>query len=88
LLRDLALALEAAARQDRDALAATAQARLTGRIVLVLPIGAAVLAELAQPGLLGGLLTNPISAWLTCLALLLQLIALLAVRRLTGNGIR
>jgi tight adherence protein B len=88
LLRDLALALEAAARQDRDALAATAQARFTARIVLVLPIGAAVLAELAQPGLLAGLLTNPISAWLTCLALLLQLVALFAVRRLTGNVTR
>ena len=37
LLRDLALGLEAAARQDRDAIAATAQARFTARIVLVLP---------------------------------------------------
>ena len=88
LLRDLALALEAAARQDRDALAATAQARFTARIVLVLPIGAAVLAELAQPGLLSGLLSNPISAWLTCLALVLQLVAMFAVRRLTRNVIR
>ena len=50
LLRDLARALEAAARQDRDAIAATAQARFTARIVLVLPVGAALLAELAQPG--------------------------------------
>ena len=69
LLRDLADALEAAARQDRDAIAATAQARFTARIVLALPVGAAVLAELAQPGLLAGLLTNPVCAWLTCLAL-------------------
>ena len=88
LLRDLALALEAAARQDRDALAATAQARFTARIVLVLPAGAAVLAELAQPGLLRGLLANPISAWLTCLALLLQIVALISVRRLTRNVVR
>ena len=88
LLRDLALALEAAARQDRDALVATAQARFTARIVLVLPIGAALLAELAQPGLLSGLLTNPVSAWLTCLALVLQLIALFAVRRLTRSVVR
>ena len=68
LLRDLAAALEAASRQDRDAMAATAQARFTARIVLVLPIGAALLAELAQPGLLATLLTNPVSAWLTFLA--------------------
>jgi tight adherence protein B len=82
LLRDLALGLEAAARQDRDAIAATAQARFTARIVLVLPIGAALLAELAQPGLLAGLAGNPVSAWLACFAVMLQLIALVAVRRL------
>ncbi len=82
LLRDLALALETAARQDRDALAATAQARFTAKIVLTLPVGAALLAELAQPGLIAGLFSNPISAWLTSLALLLQLVALISVRRL------
>jgi tight adherence protein B len=88
LLRDLALGLEAAARQDRDAIAATAQARFTARIVLVLPIGAALIAELAQPGLLAGLAQNPISAWLACFALMLQVIALAAVRRLARNVVR
>jgi tight adherence protein B len=88
LLRDLALGLEAAARQDRDAIAATAQARFTARIVLVLPLGAALIAELAQPGLLAGLAKNPISAWLTCFALMLQAIALVSVRRLARNVVR
>jgi tight adherence protein B len=88
LLRDLAHALEAAARQDRDAIAATAQARFTARIVLVLPIGAAVVAELAQPGLLAGLFGNAVSAWLTCFALLLQVIAIACVRRLARNVVR
>ena len=88
LLRDLAMALESAARQDRDAIAATAQARFTARIVLVLPAGAALLAELAQPGLIKGLFGNPVSTWLTCFALLLQFIALLAVRRLANNVVR
>ena len=88
LLRDLALALETAARQDRDAIAATAQARFTARLVLTLPVGAALLAELAQPGLLAGLFGNPISTWLTCFALILQLIAVAAVRRLARNVIR
>jgi tight adherence protein B len=88
LLRDLASALEAAAGQDRDALAATAQARFTARIVLVLPVGAALLAELAQPGLLMGLFANPISAWLTCLALILQAVASLAVRHLANSVVR
>ena len=50
LLRDLAASLEAAARVDADARAATAQARFTARLVLWLPAGAAVLAELARPG--------------------------------------
>ena len=88
LLRDLAEALEAAARQDRDAIAAIAQARFTARLVLVLPIGAAVLAELARPGLLGGLLTNPISAVLMCLALGFQIVAVGAVGRLTRNVVK
>jgi tight adherence protein B len=88
LLRDLAAALEAASRQDRDAVAATAQARFTARIVLTLPIGAALLAELAQPGLLASLIANPISAWLTFMALLLQIVALAAVRRLSRNVVR
>ena len=88
LLRDPAHALEAAARQDRDAIAATAQARFTARIVLVLPIGAALVAELAQPGLLVGLFANPVSAWLTCFALMLQATALACVRRLARNVVR
>jgi tight adherence protein B len=88
LLRDLATALETAARQDRDAIAATAQARFTARIVLVLPVGAALIAELAQPGLIAGLFTNPVSAWLTSFAVFLQAVALVSVRRLTRNVVR
>jgi tight adherence protein B len=88
LLRDLAEALEAAARQDRDALAAIAQARFTARIVLALPIGAAVIAELARPGLLASLITNPISAILLILALTFQLVAVGAVGRLTRSVVR
>jgi tight adherence protein B len=88
LLRDLAEALEAAARQDRDALAAVAQARFTARIVLVLPIGAALLAELAGPGFIARLVANPVSAFLTCFALVLQVIALACVRRLALQVIR
>jgi tight adherence protein B len=82
LLRDLAAGLEAAARQERDARAATAQARFTARLVVGLPLAAAVLAELASPGFVAGLLANPMSASLTALAALLQATALIAVRRL------
>lgn len=88
LLRELASALEAAARQDRDALAATAQARFTARIVLVLPIGAALLAELASPGFVSRLVADPVSAFLTCFAVALQAIALACVRRLALRVLR
>jgi tight adherence protein B len=82
LLRDQAAALEAADRIGRDARAATAQARFTARLVLVLPAGAAALAELASPGLVTGLLAHPLSVWLVAMAAVLQLTAILAVARL------
>lgn len=82
LLRDQAAALEAADRIGRDARAATAQARFTARLVLVLPAGAAALAELASPGLVAGLLAHPLSVWLVAIAAVLQVTAILAVARL------
>jgi tight adherence protein B len=82
LLRDQAAALEAAERIERDARAATAQARFTAHLVLALPAGAAVLAELASPGILSGLVDHPLSAWLVAMAAVLQLVAIAAVSRL------
>jgi tight adherence protein B len=82
LLRDQAAALEAADRIERDARTATAQARFTARLVLLLPVGAAALAELASPGLIAGLLGNPLSVWLIGMAAALQATAILAVARL------
>jgi tight adherence protein B len=86
LLRDLAEALESAARAERDARAATAQARATARIVLGLPVAAAVLTELASPGFAARLLANPASTALVACAAVLQLVAIVAVRRLTRTG--
>ncbi len=88
LLRDLASGLEAAARQDREALAATAQARFTARLVLAMPLAAAAFAELASPGFAGHLLANPLSLWLTLLAVLLQAVAAICVRRLSRAVLR
>ncbi len=82
LLRELARAQEAAARCADDARAATAQARFTGVIVGVLPAGAAALAELASPGALASVLRSPLSLWLAAFAGFLQLLGLLAIRRL------
>ena len=86
LLRDQAAALEAADRIGRDARTATAQARFTARLVLLLPLGAAALAELASPGLIAGLLAHPLSVWLVGMAGILQLTAILAVARLARVG--
>jgi tight adherence protein B len=82
LLRELARAQEAAARCADDARAATAQARFTGVVVGVLPLGAAALAELASPGALAGVARSPLSLWLAAFAGFLQLLGLLAIRRL------
>jgi tight adherence protein B len=82
LLRDQSAALEAADRIEREARTATAQARFTARLVLLLPAGAAVLAELASPGLIAGLLAHPLSVWLVAMAAVLQATAILAVARL------
>lgn len=86
LLRSLAGAGEQARRDEADARAATAQARLTAGIVTALPLGAAVLAELADPGMFAELLTDPRSASLLALALAAQAGALVAVRRIARIG--
>jgi len=82
LLRELADAQAEALRLAADARAATAQARFTGLVVALMPLGAAALAELASPGSLVGLARAPLAAWLAGFAGLLQLLALVAIRRL------
>jgi tight adherence protein B len=82
LLRGVARSLEESARAAADARSATAQARFTAFIVTGLPAGAAGLAELAQPGYLLSLLASPISGVLAGTAAVLQVAALLLVRRL------
>jgi tight adherence protein B len=82
LLRDLARAFEDHARLAGELRAATAQARFTGLLVVLLPAGGAVLAELASPGFLGGLWSSLLTAWLVGLALGLQLLAAVLIRRL------
>jgi tight adherence protein B len=82
LLRDSARAMEEQARLEGELRAATAQARFTGLLVVALPLGGAALAELASPGWLGSLWSSFLSAWLVGIALLLQVVAALLIRRL------
>ncbi len=76
---------ESAAERDRvaeDAHSATAQARFTGLLVVAMPSGGAVFAELLQPGFLVGLLGSPATAVLLAFAAALQLAGFVAIRRL------
>ena len=82
LLRELATSLEAGDRLERDARAATAQARFTAWLVVGLPGAAAALAELAAPGFVHALVAAPLPAALTALALLLQATGLVAIQRI------
>jgi tight adherence protein B len=77
---------EGAAERDRiaeEARAATSQARFTGLLVVAMPSGGALFAELLQPGFLAKVLGGPASAALLVLAAALQLIGFVAIRRLS-----
>lgn len=76
---------EAAAERDRaaeEARSATSQARFTGLLVVAMPSGGAVFAELLQPGFLAKLFASPAAAVLLALAGALQLLGFLAIRHL------
>jgi tight adherence protein B len=70
-------------RTDADARSATAQARFTGLLVVAMPAGAAVLAELLEPRFIAGLLEHPTSATILACAAALQLGGFAAIRRLS-----
>jgi len=77
---------EGAAERDRvaeDAKAATSQARFTGLLVVAMPTGGALFAELLQPGFLVKVLSSPASALLLVFAALLQIVGFIAIRRLS-----
>jgi tight adherence protein B len=77
---------EGAAERDRvaeDAKVATSQARFTGLLVVAMPTGGALFAELLQPGFLAKVLGSPASAWLLVLAVVLQLAGFVVIRRLS-----
>jgi tight adherence protein B len=76
---------EGAAEQDRsaeDARSATAQARFTGMLVVAMPSGAALFAELMEPGFLARLLASPPAAAMLAMAAALQVAGFAAIRRL------
>lgn len=75
---------DGAAERDRaadDARSATAQARFTGLLVVAMPSGGALFAELIQPGFLAKVLSAPVSAFLLVTAAALQVAGFVAIRR-------
>jgi tight adherence protein B len=82
LLRESAHAFEDQARLEDEVRAATAQARFTGVLVVLLPLGGALLAGLASPGFLRGLAGSFLTLWLGGLAVALQVLAGVLIRRL------
>jgi tight adherence protein B len=82
LLRDCARAFEDHARLEAEARAATAQARFTALIVILLPLGGGLFAELASPGWFAGLASSFLTLWLAGIALALQVTAGVAIRRI------
>lgn len=82
LLRDLAAALEQRNRVVADARSATAQARFTAVLVCGLPAAGLALGELAQPGLVLGLASAPVTAAMLVVALVLQAVAFAWVSRI------
>jgi tight adherence protein B len=83
LLRGIAATLEDHDRVRAETRAATAQARFTSVVVLLLPFAGLLLAELATPGIVGRMTGSGAGAWLLAAAGALQLAGTLVVRRLT-----
>jgi tight adherence protein B len=82
LLRQSARSMEDHARLEDEVRSATAQARFTGLIVVLLPLGGGLLAELASPGWFVGLWSSFLTAWLVGIAVVLQAVAAVLMRRL------
>ena len=82
LLRDVAAALEDQSRLEAEARAETAQARFTSTVVLAMPVCLLALYELVSPGTVGRLTGSALGLWLVGLAVALQAIGAVLVRRL------
>jgi tight adherence protein B len=83
LLRRFAAGAAERDRAAEDARSATAQARFTGLLVVAMPSGGALFAELIQPGFIAKLLGSPPAAMLLALAAALQVAGFVAIKRLS-----
>ncbi len=82
LLRRHADAAAQRRRAEKEARSATAQARLTGGMVVLMPLAMGLMAELISPGFAARLLNDPLAVALLAIAGALQLVGFFAIRRL------
>ena len=86
ILGGIASGLEASVRARAEARSLSAQARLTARIVIAMPLVGVALGEIASPGTLGRIVASPVPRALAASAVVLQLLAVVAVRRAARVG--
>lgn len=82
LLRRHAAAAAQRQRAEQEAHSATAQARLTGGMVVAMPLLMGLMVELVSPGFLASMLASPGAVVLLALAGALQVAGFVAIRRL------
>jgi len=82
LLRRHARAAAQRVAAEREARSATAQARMTGGLVVAMPLIMGLLVELLAPGFVAAMLADPAAVVLLALAAALQVVGFLAIRRL------
>lgn len=83
LMRRFADGIAERDRVAEDARTATAQARFTGLLVVAMPSGAALFAELMQPGFLARILAAPAAAVLLAMSAALQVLGFAIIKRLS-----
>lgn len=86
LLRRHARAAAERQRTEKEARSATAQARMTGGMVVAMPLIMGLVVELISPGFLSGMASEPAAALLLVSAAILQLLGYLAIRKLGAVG--
>ena len=82
LLRRHASAAAQRQRAEREARSATAQARLTGGMVVAMPVFMGLMVELISPGFVAAMLADPAAVVLLAVAGALQVGGFLAIRKL------
>ena len=83
LLREIAASIDEQDQLEEEANAASAQARFTSVVVLLLPLFGLLLGELAAPGMVGRMMGSALGLWLVGSAFALQLAGMLLIKRLS-----